>query len=336
VSAVRAWSVPAHGEPGDVLDLVEVDVPEPGPGQVAVRVAACGLNFADVLLCRGGYQEKPPLPFTPGIELSGVVAAVGSGVDASLVGRRVVALPALPHGGLAEVCLADAGSVSPLPAGIDDVTAAALTITYGTAWLGLFRRGGLQAGDTLLVHAAAGASGAAAVQLAAATGARVLATAGGPGKVAEALGHGADVAWNSRADGFDLVELVRAETGGRGVDVVFDPVGGDLFDVSRRVVAFEGRYVVIGNASGRVPELRTNHLLVKNYAVLGLHFGLYRTEAPEVLAEALGSVMDLVASGRLSPAVGDVHPFESAREALVALAAGTTTGKQVVRVTAES
>ena len=330
---MRAWTVAANGEPGDVLDLVEVAVPEPGPGQVAIEVSACGLNFADVLLCRGGYQEKPPLPFTPGIELAGVVAVVGSGVDASLVGRRVVALPALPRGGLAEVCLADAGSVSPLPDDVDDIAAAAITITYGTAWLGLFRRGGLRAGDTVLVHAAAGASGAAAVQLAAATGARVLATAGGPGKVAEALGHGADVAWNSRADGFELVELVRAETGGRGVDVVFDPVGGDLFDTSRRVVAFEGRYVVIGNASGRVPELPTNHLLVKNYAVLGFHFGLYRTEAPEVLAEALASVMDLVSTGRLSPAVGDVHPLESAGDALVSLAAGTTTGKQVVEIT---
>jgi NADPH:quinone reductase len=333
VSLVRAWRIAANGEPGDVLEIVEAPDPEPGPGQVAIRVAACGLNFADVLLCRGGYQEKPPLPFTPGIEVAGMVAAIGPGVDASLLGQRVVALPALPHGGLAEVCLADAGSMSPLPDGVDDVAAAALTITYGTAWLGLFRRGGLEAGDTVLVHAAAGASGAAAVQLAAATGARVLATAGGPGKVAEALGHGAAVAWNSRADGFDLVELVRSETGGRGVDVVFDPVGGDLFDVSRRVVAFEGRYVVIGNASGRVPELPTNHLLVKNYAVLGLHFGLYRTEAPEVLAEALASVMDLVATGRLSPAVGDVHPVEAAQGALVAIAAGGTTGKQVVEIT---
>jgi NADPH2:quinone reductase len=170
------------------------------------------------------------------------------------------------------------------------------------------------------------------VQLAAATGARVLATAGGRPKVVEALGHGAEVAWDSRGDGFDVVELVRAETGGRGVDVVFDPVGGDLFDASRRVVAFEGRYVVVGNASGRVPELPTNHLLVKNYAVLGLHFGLYRSEAPDVLGEALSAVTELVASGRIQPAVGDVHAFEAANDALAALAAGTTTGKQVVRV----
>lgn len=334
---MRAWSVAAIGDPGDVLALVDdVAVPEPGPGQVRIDVAACGLNFADALLCRGGYQEKPPLPFTPGVELAGTVAAVGPGVDAALVGRRVVALPALPHGGMASSCLADVDAVWPLPGGVDDVTAAALTITYGTAWLGLFHRGGLATGQTVLVHAAAGATGAAAVQLAAATGATVLATAGGASKVAEAIGHGADVAWDSRAEGFDLVELVRGETGGRGVDVVFDPVGGDLFDASRRVVAFEGRYVVIGNASGRVPELPTNHLLVKNYAVLGLHFGLYRTEAPSVLAEALAAVTDLVATGRLQPAVGAVHPFEGAKDALVSLASGSTSGKQVVRVTRSS
>ena len=331
---MRAWTVAANGEPGDVLALVDVARPEPGPGQVRIDVAACGLNFADVLLCRGGYQEKPPLPFTPGVELAGTVSAVGDGVDASLVGQRVAALPALPHGGLASSCLAGVDAVWPLPDGVDDVAAAALTITYGTAWLGLFRRGGLAAGQTVLVHAAAGATGAAAVQLAAATGARVLATAGGASKDAEALGHGADIAWDSRADGFDIVELVRAETGGRGVDVVFDPVGGDLFDASRRVVAFEGRYVVIGNASGRVPELPTNHVLVKNYAVLGLHFGLYRTEAPTVLAEALDAVTGLVASGRITPAVGAVHPFESAQTALVELAAGRTSGKQVVRIDA--
>jgi NADPH2:quinone reductase len=329
---MRAWRYSEPGEPVDVLAVEEVPPPDPGPDEVAVTVAACGLNFADALLCRGTYQVRPVLPATPGIEVAGVIAAVGPSVDASRVGQRVVALPTLPAGGLAERCLARGDDAWPLPEGVDDVAAAAVPITYGTAWVGLFHRGGLGPGDTVLVHAAAGATGAAAVQLAAAVGARVLATAGGPDKVEAARGHGAAEAWDSRAEGFDLVAAVRGATDGRGVDVVFDPVGGDLFDASRRVVAFEGRYVVVGNASGRVPELPTNHLLLKNYAVVGLHWGLYREQRPEVLLSAHEAVMAEVVSGRLTPAVGAVHPFEAAADAIAAVAAGATTGKQVVQV----
>jgi NADPH2:quinone reductase len=329
---MRAWQLSTPGAPLDVLELVDADEPVPAPGQVAVAVAACGLNFADSLLCEGTYQERPSLPSTPGIEVCGTIVDVGEGVAASRIGERVVALPALPHGGLAERCLALAADAWPVPAGVEDLIAAAVPITYGTAWVGLFRRGGLRAGDTVLVHAAAGATGAAAVQLAAAAGARVLATAGGAAKVAEARGHGAEEVWDSRAEGFDLIGAVRGATGGRGVDVVFDPVGGDLFDTSRRLVAFEGRYVVVGNASGRVPQLPTNHLLVKNYAVVGLHWGLYRTEAPAVLLDAHRAVMAEVAAGRLVPAVGAVHRFEDAAAAIAAVAAGSTTGKQVVQI----
>jgi NADPH2:quinone reductase len=332
---MRAWRHSEHGEPADVLGLAEVPVPEPGPGQVAVAVGACGLNFADALLCRGSYQVRPGLPATPGIEVAGRIVATGPGVDPGRVGERVVALPDLPHGGLAEVCLAADAGAWLRPDEVGDLEAAAVTITYGTAWVGLFRRGGLREGDTVLVHAAAGATGAAAVQLAAGAGARVLATAGGPTKVALARAHGADAAWDSRADGFDLVGEVRAATGGGGVDVVFDPVGGDLFDASRRVVAFEGRYVVVGNASGRVPQLPTNHVLVKNYAVVGLHWGAYLDHRPAVLREAHDAVMAAVAAGRLHPAVGAVVPFEGAAGAVAAIAAGTTTGKQVVVVDAQ-
>jgi NADPH2:quinone reductase len=329
---MRAWRFHQHGRPAEVLVLDEVEPPPPGPGQVAVAVAACGLNFADSLLCEGTYQVRPPLPATPGIELAGTITAVGDGVDAARVGQRVSALPWLPHGGLAEVAIAADADCWPLPDAVDAVTAAALTVTYGTAWVGLFHRGGLAAGQTVLVHAAAGATGAAAVQLAAAAGARVLATAGGSEKVDLAREHGADVAWDSRAEGFDLVDAVRSTTSGRGVDVVFDPVGGDLFDASRRVVAFEGRYVVVGNASGRVPELPTNHLLVKNYAVLGLHWSLYKEHRPDVLAAAHAGVVADVAAGRLTPAIGRVRPFAEAAAAVADIAAGTTTGKVVVEV----
>lgn len=328
---MRAWRVVRHGGPLDALVLDgDVDPPAPGPGQVAVEVAACGLNFADTLLCRGTYQEKPGLPFTPGLEVAGRVVAVGEGVDPGRVGEQVCALPALPHGGLADRCLAAASEAWPLDPGVDGVTAAALPITYLTAWLGLFRRGGLRAGDTVLVHAAAGGTGSAAVQLAVRAGARVLATAGGPEKVALARELGADAAWDSRAEGFDVVEAVRAETGGRGVDVVFDPVGGDLFDASRRVVAFEGRYLVVGFAGGRIPSAPANHVMVKGYSLVGVHLGLYRTRAPEVLAEAAAAISAAVAGG-MAPLVGATRPLEEAAAAVDDLASRRTTGKVVVR-----
>lgn len=328
---VRAWRITAHGAPLDVLAVEDVAAPTPGPGGVTVDVAACGLNFADTLLCHGTYQERPPLPATPGLEVVGRIAAVGAGVDPRRVGERVVALPALPHGGLADRCLAAASDAWAVPDAVSDATAASLPITFGTAWVGLFHRGGLTADDTVLVHAAAGGTGSAAVQLATAAGARVLATAGGATKVALARRLGADVAWDSRAEGFDVVDAVRAETDGRGVDVVFDPVGGDLFDASRRVVAFEGRYLVIGFAGGRIPDAPANHVLVKNYAVVGVHWGLYRSERPEVVAAGQAAVLDLVASGRIDPLVGAVRPFDDAAAALDDLAAGRTTGKVVVQ-----
>ena len=306
-----------HGAPLDVLAVEDVPAPVPGPGQVAIDVAACGLNFADTLLCQGTYQQRPPLPFTPGLEVA------GRRVD---TGERVVALPALPDGGLAERCVAAVVDTWPIPDDVDDVTAAATPITYGTAWVGLFHRGGLRPGDTVLVHAAAGGTGSAAVQLAAAAGARVLATAGGAAKVDLARQLGADIAWDSRADGFDLVAAVRDVTDGRGVDVVFDPVGGDLFDTSRRVVAFEGRYLVIGFAGGRIPEAPANHVLVKNYSVVGVHWGLYRSERPDVLAAAQAAIL---AAG-VQPLIGAVRPLAEAAAALDDLAAGRTTGKTVV------
>jgi NADPH:quinone reductase len=317
---VRAWRFDTHGEPLDVLHLADdVPEPEPGPGQVAVDVDAVGLNFADSLLCKGSYQVRPTLPATPGIE------AVGRVVE---TGERVVVLPTLPHGGLAERCIADVDGVWPLPDDVDDVTGAALPITYGTAWVGLFHRGGLRAGETVLVHAAAGGTGSAAVQLAAAADAVVYATAGGPEKVELARALGAHHVWDSRAPGFDVVEAVRGVTDGRGVDVVFDPVGGDLFDASRRVVAFEGRYLVVGFASGRIPDAPANHVLIKNYSLVGVYWGLYRANRPEVLAEGWRAILD----ARVQPLIGAVRPFDDAAAAIADLAGGRTTGKVVVRV----
>ena len=259
---MQAWQVRAHGEPADVMSVVEVPTPAPGPGQVLVEVWSTALNFPDVLLARGQYQERPPLPFTPGIELCGRVVAVGQGVGQYLVGERVVGTTVLPHGALARYALAPAGDVHVAPTGLDDVTASALHIAYQTAWFALYRRAALRVTETLLVHAAAGGVGSAAVQLGKAAGARVIAVVGGPHKAMAARACGADAVVDRTTT--DVVEAVKQLTGGKGVDVVFDPVGGDAFRQSTKVVAFEGRIVVVGFASGEIAPAATNHALVKN------------------------------------------------------------------------
>ncbi len=325
---MRAWRAHAHGEPDDVLRLDEVDPPVPPPGHVAVDVRAAGLNFADLLLCRGTYQERPPLPFTPGLELSGVVRRVGAGVDGVRVGDRVAALPALPHGALAEVAVARAADCLPLPADVDDRTAAAMEITYQTGWFGLRHRAALQPGETLVVHAGASGVGSAAIQLGVAFGARVIATAGGPEKVQRCLELGAHEAIDYR--GVDLVEALRAATDGRGADVIYDPVGGDVFDASRRCLAFEGRLVVVGFASGRVPEPPMNHALVKNYTIIGLHWGAYRTHDPALVRRAHDELIAMVQSGAVAPLVMAVRPFADVPAALDLLRDRGAVGKVVI------
>lgn len=325
---MRAWRVRGHGEPGEVLHLDDdVELPEPGPRQVVVRVDACALNFADDLLCRGTYQEHPPLPFTPGLELAGTVIAAGA--DAChAVGTRVVGSPLLPHGGLAEAALAADHDVFTLPATVDDISAAAHHVTYQTGWFALRRRAAVRPGETLLVHAGAGGVGSAAVQLGRAFGLRVLATAGGPEKVASCHELGADAAFDHRTG--DVAAWVLEQTDGRGADVVFDPVGGDTFDASTKCIAWEGRILVVGAASGRYAEARTNHVLVKNYSVVGVHWGGYRTRRPELLAEAHDELMALLERGAITPLVSEVRPLDDAVALLGRLTAGRSTGKLVL------
>ena len=326
---MRAWRVHAHGAPEAALVLdPEVAVPEPAAGEVAVAVGACALNFADSLLCGGSYQERPALPFSPGLEVAGVVSSTGPDVSGVEVGDRVVGLTALPHGGLADTALTHAGATFVLPPHLDDAHGAAMLVTYQTAWVGLHRRVGLRASDVVVVHGAAGGTGSAFVQLAAAAGALVIATAGGPAKVARARGLGAAVGIDNRSA--DVVEAVRDATGGRGADVIVDTVGGDLFDASTRCVAWEGRILVVGFAGGRIAEARTNHLMVKNYSVVGLHWPRYRLEDPAVLAEAHEALVGMVADGSLVLPEPEVLPFASARDGLTRLAAGSTVGKLVV------
>ncbi|MBO3101596.1 NADPH:quinone oxidoreductase family protein [Cellulomonas fengjieae] len=324
---MRAWQVVRHGEPAEVLELVDVADPSPGPGQVLVRVRAVAVNFPDVLLARGEYQVRPALPFSPGIELCGEVVGVGDGVARAAVGDRVVGSRI---GVLSELAVLDEREVFPAPAGLDDAEAAALTIGYQTAWFGLHRRAALQPGETLLVHAAAGGVGTAAVQLGAAAGARVIGVVGSAAKAEVARAAGADVVVDRSVQ--DLVEVVKAETAGAGADVVFDPVGGDAFERSTRCIAFEGRIVVVGFAGGVIQDVRAGHALVKNYGVLGLHWALYAQRRPDLVDAAHAELTRLIEAGTIRPVVADVVAFEDAPAAVQRLADGATTGRLVVRV----
>jgi len=256
-------------EPSD-LEYVDVPDPQPGPGQVLIETRAMGCNFFDILMIQGKYQIKPPHPFSPGNEAAGVVRAVGAGVTQFRPGQRVLAT--LEWGGYAELALAAAARVHPIPDAMPFDHAAAFYVVYQTSYSGLVRRAALQPNEWLLVHGAAGGVGLAAVQIGKALGARVIATAGTPAKLEIARQSGADVLIDYAKE--DWVERVKEVTGGEGADVVYDPVGGDVFDGSTKCIAFEGRIVVIGFTSGRFPTARANHLLVKNYGVLGLHWAL--------------------------------------------------------------
>ncbi len=324
---MRAWHVTAHGEPREVLALVETDDPVAGPGEVLVRVAAVAANFPDVLLCRGQYQVKPELPFTPGVEFAGTVVALGEGVTAFEVGQRVVGGMI---GVLSELAAVPARDVHPAPEALSDVQAAGLMVAYQTAYFALHRRARLQAGEWLLVHAAAGGVGAATVQLGVAAGARVIAVVGSEAKADVARAAGAEEVLIRGVD--DLPARVKEITAGHGADVVFDPVGGAAFDASTRCIAFEGRIVVIGFASGEIPQLKTNIALVKNFAVLGLYWGLYSERRPDLVIEAHEALTALAASGGIHPVVDEVVPFESAPDAIEKLAGGSTVGRVVVEV----
>lgn len=324
---MRAWQVHALGEPSEVLEFGVRPDPTPGPGQVLVAVHAAACNFPDILVCQGRYQEKPALPFTPGLEIAGEVVAAGPGARAG-VGDRVLGTPPMGHGGFAELAVLDAASTFPWPEGMTAAQAAGLFITYQTGVCALAHRGRLQAGETLLVHAAAGGVGSAAVQIGRAMGARVIGTAGGPDKCEVVRGLGADEVIDYSSE--DLVARVKELTDGRGADVIFDPVGGDVFDLSRRVVAFEGRILVIGFAGGRFADAPTNHVLVKNYEVVGVHWGFYRTMEPARIDEWQAVVADLWTRGAIDPLVGAQLPLAEAPEALRRLGSRGTTGKVVL------
>ncbi len=322
---MRAWQVGALGEPRDVMRLVEVDSPSPGAGQLRVRVLASAANFPDVLMCRGLYQVKPELPFTPGVELCGEIIEIGSGVEGFAIGDRVIGSTEIPHGGFAEEAVMAASATFPAPEGLDDAQAGGFFVGYQTGWFGLHRRAHLQSGETLLVHAAAGGVGSAAIQLGKAAGARVIGVVGGPAKAEVARQLGADVVVDRHTE--DFVAVVKAETGGRGADVIYDPVGGETYDRSTKCIAFEGRILIIGFAGGTIQTPPLGHALVKNYSIVGLHWGLYSRVEPAALLTCHEELTRLVGTGALSPLVSERLPLEALADGVQRLADGTTVGR---------
>ena len=322
---MKAWNVTTLAEPRDALRLIELPTPRAEPGTVVLATRAVALNFPDVLLCRGQYQEKPALPFIPGIELCGTVTALGDGVTGFSVGDRVIATHL---GVMAEQVQVPAAAVFPAPEPLSDAEAAALCIGYQTGYFGLHRRARIAPGETLLVHAAAGGVGTAAVQLGKAAGATVIGVVGNDAKRRVAEEAGADIVVNRTTE--DFVEVVNAATGGRGADVIYDPVGGDTFDRSTRCIAFEGRIVVVGFAGGTLQTARMNHALVKNYSLLGLHWALYTKRAPELVTEVHEQLTLLADKGLLRPVVTETVPFASAPDAVQRLGDGLTAGRVVL------
>lgn len=317
---MRAYLLPAPGAPASLTDL---PVPEPGEGEVLIRVAACGLNFADLLMLQGTYQDTPATPFVPGLELAGTVLAQGHGVKEPAIGARVAVVAG--KGGLAEYATAPAAHCLGLPETMTMVQAAGFQIAYGTSHLALDHRAGLRPGETLLVMGAAGGVGLTAVEIGARMGARVIASARGPDRLAVARAAGAEVLIDSDAP--DLRDRLKALG---GVDVVYDTVGGPAFMTALRATRPEGRLLTIGFAGGDVPQIPANLLLVKNLTVIGLYWGAYLKFRPEVLTDSLGTLLRWFDAGRIAPHVSHVLPLARVDEALDLLRQRKATGKVVV------
>ncbi|MBJ3762464.1 NADPH:quinone oxidoreductase family protein [Maribius pontilimi] len=319
---MRAFQVVSHDQPPEICDI---DTPEPGDGQVRVRIAACGLNFADMLVADGTYQDIPPLPATLGMELAGTVDAIGSGVTDFAPGDRVAIFAG--HGGLAEYGVFDAARAKRLPDAMPFDDAAAFMVAYGTSHLALDHRARLRPGERLVVLGASGGVGLTAVELGKLMGAEVVAVARGDDKLAVAREAGADHCINSETA--DLRAELKALG---GADVIYDPVGGDLLDAAMRALRPEARVIVIGFASGQVPKFKANHLLVKNVSILGYYWGGYMAFAPERLTASLETLLGWYAEGRISPHISHHLPLERAGEGLELLRSRKSTGKVVITV----
>lgn len=325
---MRAWQVRESGDPAEVLDLAEVSVPTPRPGQVLIQVEAVGLNFPDGLQIRGGYQVKATFPFIPGSEIAGTISALGEDVTGWNVGDRVVWMGV---GGLAEYVAAPAVALFPVHDEMTLEQAACLPYNYGTGVFAIENRAKLAPGETMLVTAAAGGVGSAAVQLGKAIGANVIGLAGGPEKVATVYELGADAAFDYRE--VDVVEAVRAATDGRGVDVCYEAVGGDIFDQVRRCMGWDGRLLIIGFTSGRIADAPTNHILLKNYSVVGVHWAAYLARSASAPRQNWDRIVDLFRTGKIDPLISSVRPLAEGQQGLVDIASRKTVGKVVIAPT---
>jgi NADPH2:quinone reductase len=334
---MRALLCTRHGDP-ELLELSEVPLPQPGPGQVRIAVQAAGVNFPDTLIIRNLYQFKPALPFSPGGEVAGVITALGDGVvrdpgahgeagPSSLhEGDRVMAL--CGHGGFAEQVVVDEAKAVRIPEGVSMELAASFTMVYATSYHALVDRAALKSGENLLVLGAAGGVGLSAVEIGKALGARVIAAASSDAKLQVCREHGADDLINYTRE--DLRERLRSLTGGQGVDVVYDPVGGHFTERAFRSIAWRGRYLVVGFALGEIPSLPLNLALLKGAGILGVFWGAYISREPQAFQADMQRLLAWVAQGRLRPRVSARYSLEEAPQAIRALMDRRAVGKLVV------
>lgn len=324
---MKAWLINEWCEP-DGMQFGEAALPQPSPSQVRIRNHAASINFFDLLQIQGKYQVRPPFPFTPGAEVAGVVDAVGSEVTTLGKGDRVMAMTS--GGGYAEYSLADSYRAFVIPEDMPWNEAAAMPIVYHTSWFALNKRAVVQPGEWLLVHAGASGVGMSAIQLGKALGARVIATAGAPAKLDFALAQGAEHALDYGDPSW--VDRVKELTERRGADVIYDPVGGDIFDLSTKCIASEGRLLVVGFAGGRIPTIQTNRVLLKNMSVVGVFWGEYANSRPWFLRETQNALEQFYAAGKIRPAVTCTYPLAGAPQAMKDIAARRVIGKAVLTV----
>ena len=324
---MKAVLCKAFGPP-ESLVVEDITSPTPGPGEVVISVKAASVNFPDVLIIENKYQVKPPLPFSPGSELAGVVKAVGDGVAAFKPGDRVMAITG--YGAFAEEVKTEARRLLAIPPGMDFATAAAFGLTYATSEHALVDRGALKAGETLLVLGAAGGVGLAAIEIGKILGARVIACASTDDKLAVCRAHGADDTINYVTD--DLRERIKALTSGTGPDVVYDPVGGPYTEPALRSIAWRGRLLVVGFAAGDIPKIPLNLTLLKGCSIVGVFWGEFTRREPERFAEAMQRLDRWYADGKLKPHVSETFPLERAADALTLMANRQVKGKVVLTV----